>query len=139
MTRDRYAVDPLDVERLAWYARFKLRRVKARGDTGVLLSSIIRTPARGVSFRQPVVGISEGDTRLCLCSPQSKFPKFARLEPGEHDLSFIAVRTPTAGSGFQRRIELGEGDVFVAICWPIQPRTIFGRSSSEDHWYIGVV
>jgi hypothetical protein len=132
-------VDPLEVERLGWYARLKLGRIKARGDTGVLLSAIIRTPPRGISFRQPAVGISEGGTRLCLCGPQSKSPKFVRLEPGEHDLLFIASRTAKSGSGFQRRINLNKGDVFVAVCWPIQPWTIFDASPSVDHWYMGVV
>jgi hypothetical protein len=99
----------------------------------------VRTPAHGVTFKAPTVSIEEGDTILGIKSrTRSRRPKFIRLDPGEHNLLFIAAR-PRSGSSFDRRFLFEEGDILVVICHPIQPWTIFGRSPEADTWYMDVV
>ena len=48
MRDDPYVVDPLSEIKLSWLVRRRLRRVRQRHETGVLMHGIIRTPARRV-------------------------------------------------------------------------------------------
>jgi hypothetical protein len=48
---DEVAVLPLYGRNIPWFARAKLRRAKKRHRTGVLLSAIIRTPSRAMTFK----------------------------------------------------------------------------------------
>jgi hypothetical protein len=138
MRDDPYVVDPLSEIKLSWLLRCRLRRVRRRHETGLVMQGIIRTPSRSMSRNKPAVAIREGKTRLCLASSSSQLPKWVPLAPGEHNLTFHAARS-RSHSSFDRRFVLVEGDVLVVICEPIQPWTIFGKSPSADHWYMDVV
>jgi hypothetical protein len=140
MRDDPYVVDPLSEIKLSWLVRRRLRRVRQRHETGVLMHGIIRTPVRSMSPKNPVVGIREGKTWLTTASSATltRLPQWAPLASGEHHLTFRAFRV-RSGSSFDRRFVLAEGDVLVAICEPIQPWTIFGKSPSADHWYMDVI
>jgi hypothetical protein len=136
--QDRSVVGALADRKIAWYARRKLAYAKSLGQTGVLLSGVIRTPSRGITSKQSIVSVRVDDTVLCSCSPQSKFPKFAVLGAGPHRLTFDAIRSRSTSS-FERYISLNPGDVLVAICEPIQSWTIFGASPDADRWWLGVM
>jgi hypothetical protein len=60
------------------------------------------------------------------------------LPPGSHSVGFHAARI-TSSSDFEQNFVLEKGQILVAICFPIQPWTIFGKSPSTDRWYLGVV
>ena len=40
---------------------------------------------------------------------------------------------------FTSKLILADGDVLVAVCEPMQPWTMFGKSPTMDHWYMGVI
>lgn len=133
-----YTVDPLGQLKMSWLLRQRLRRVRARQETGLLLQGIIRTPSRSMSSKAPAVAVREGRTRLAIVMSSFQIPKWVPLAPGEHELIFHAVRVRSYSS-FTREFVLAEGDVLVAVCEPIQPWTVFGKSPSVDHWYVGVL
>lgn len=140
MGTDTYSVHPLVELTLPWRVRRKLRKVKRRGWTGVLMHGVIRTPLNSMSPQAPVVAVREATSgrRLGFSSPRSKSPKWADLLPGPHRLRFNAIRARSASS-FEWDVDLGAGDVLLAVCEPIQPWTIFGASPSTDRWYLGMV
>jgi hypothetical protein len=133
-----YTVDPLSQLKISWLLRQRLHRVRGRQLTGLLMQGIIRTPSRSMSSKHPAVSIREGDIGLGMVTLSLQIPKWVPLAPGEHKLTFDAFR-PTSSSSFTRTIDLADGDVLVAVCEPIQPWTIFGKSPSVDHWYLDVV
>ena len=136
-----YMVEPLSEAKLSRVLRSRLRAVAKRHGTGLLMQGIIRTPTRSMSSKNPSVAIRKGETWLCMASSSMLFPRFPKwvtLVPGEHDLAFHAFRSKSHSS-FSKRFALAESDVLVAICEPIQPWTIFGKSPTADHWWIGVI
>lgn len=133
-----YTVDPLSQLKMSWLLRQRLRRVRERHKTGLLMQGIIRTPTRSMSLKKPVVAVREGKTRLGIVMSPFQIPKWVPLAPGEHNLAFQAVR-PRSSSSFTGKLTLADGDVLVAVCEPIQPWSVFGKSPSVDHWYLGVI
>lgn len=134
MRDDPYVVGPLSEIKLSW----RLRRVSQWHETGLLMHGIIRTPSRSMSPKNPGVSIREGKARLCLARSSTQLPKWVPLPPGEHILTFTAVRVRSS-SRFERRFVLAEGDVLVAVCEPIQPWTFYAKSPSADQWHMGVI
>src|SRR5215813_11475622 len=112
MRDDPYVVDPLREIKLSWLVRRRLRRVRHRHQTGLLMHGIIRTPVRSMSPKNPTVAIREGKTWLTTASSAdlTRLPKWAPLAPGEHHLTFHASRV-RSHSTFDRRFVLAEGDV----------------------------
>lgn len=133
-----YTVVALGDARLSFSARRKLRRARHAGRTGLVLQGIIRTGTRSLSGNQAVVGVDEGSKELGMVSAHARSAKWASLSPGRHRLRFIATRTASS-SVFERDFELKGGQILVAVCEPIQPWSPFGRSPTEDRWYIGIV
>ena len=135
-----YTVQPLSEVRLSWLVRFRLRRIRKRHGTGLLMHALIRTPVRSMSANKPVVSVSEGRESLCGSGSASKFPKRVPLAPGAHDLCFHASRSRSRSS-FDKRFTLREGDVLVAVCEPIQQRQWIGyrHPPSADLWYLGII
>jgi hypothetical protein len=131
-------MEPLSEIKLSRSLRRRLRRLRQRHETGLLLQGIIRTPSRSMSPKNPGMSIREGKTWLCTAISWTQFPKWAPLAPGEHQLTFHAYRS-RSHSSFSRRFVLAEGDVLVAVCEPIQPWTMFGKPPSADHWYMDVI
>jgi hypothetical protein len=133
-----HTVEPLNFDRLPWLVKLRLRKIKKKHRTGLLLYAIIRTPTRSMSADKPSVAVRESDRELCACSSYSRLPKWVPLEPGAHELYFHAVRWKSRSS-FDRRIDLKEGDVLVVICEPIQPAVFYAKRPSVDTWYLGVI
>ena len=104
----------------------------------MLMQGIIRTPSRSMSSNNPAVAVREGKSRLGIVMSPFQIPKWVPLAPGVHSLTFHAVRA-RSGSSFTSQLVLADGDVLVAVCEPIQPWSIFGKSPSVDHWYMGVI
>jgi hypothetical protein len=129
-----YSVNSVTEVRLPWLARRKVAEARRGRRTGLVLHGIIRTPPRGVTTHQPIVPVHESGHRLCMASPWSKFPKWVALPPGRHVLRFVTTR-----STFEKEIEIPAGQTLVAVCEPVQPRTIFAPSPPEDRWYVGLV
>jgi len=123
---------------MSWLLRQRLRRVREQHGTGLLMQGIIRTPTRSMSSMNPSVSVREGKNRLGIVMSPFQIPKWVPLAPGEHTLTLHAVR-PRSSSAFTSKLTLADGDVLVAVCEPIQPWTIFGKSPAMDHWYLGVI
>ena len=133
-----YSVNQLTEIKLSWFVRFRLRSIRKKSQTGVILYGIIRTPARSMSSKAPSIAVREGSQRLGFCSPRSRLPKYAHLAPGQHNLLFRASR-PVSSSSFLERVTLAEGDVLVAICEPVQPWVFYAKSPEMDTWYLGII
>jgi len=151
--------------RLPWLIRFRLRQIRRRSQTGLLLYGIFNSSVRTISKYTPIIVVREvvaapgtgtvaADARprllarirrrrertrtLCMCSSTSKFPKWVALDPGPHDLRFVAFRRRTQSS-FDQRFVLLSGDILVAICKPIDAKIIFTKRRSADVWHLGTV
>jgi hypothetical protein len=133
-----YTVDPLSQFKMSWLMRQRLRWIRDRHGTGLLLQGIIRTASHSMSLAKPSVSVREGETRLGMVTSSFQVPKWVPLAPGEHSLTFHAVRLRSSSS-FTAKFTVAHGEVLVAVCEPIQPWTIFGKSPSVDHWYLGVI
>jgi len=123
---------------MSWLLRQRLRRVREQQETGLLMQGIIRTPTRSISSMKPSVSVREGKNRLGMVMSPFQIPKWVPLAPGEHTLTLHAVRVRSS-SAFTSKLTLTDGDVLVAVCEPIQPWSIFGKSPAMDHWYLGVI
>lgn len=132
-----YTVGTFDVARLTPLGRAWLMWVRKRQRTGLLLCTVIRTPVRSASVKLPVVSLREGNDRLCVAGRHSRSPKWVPLEPGVHDLRFSVARWNESGTSFRRCVNLEPGEVFVAVCEPVQPRVFYAPSPTEDQWYLG--
>lgn len=132
------SVHVLTPAKLPWLVRLKLRSVRKKGLTGVLLYGVIRAGSRSISSKKPSVSVREGRRRLGLCSSSSPLPKWAALAAGTHELLFLASRS-VSSSSFSGQVSLRDGDVLVAVCEPIQPWVIYAKSPSADTWKLGII
>ena len=125
--------------RLPWSVRRRVRVLKRRGRTGLIAHAIL-TPRGGRGRRPPGpdITVHEGNIRLSLSNADNHRPKWTQLPVGSHELTFRATRSG-ASSVLRYGIELAGGDIFVAVCRPIQPWTLFGANPESDEWYLGVV
>jgi hypothetical protein len=131
----------LSAFRLPLLVRFRLRGIRRQRRTGLLLYGMIHTAARSTSKWAPHVSVREGGRSgrlLCRCFRVTKFPKWASLEPGPHDLDFCAARRETARS-FDKSFVLDDGDVVVAVCAPIESRLILTQRRPGYCWYLGIL
>lgn len=133
-----YTVGTFDAARLTPLGRAWLMWARKRQRTGVLLCTVIRTPVPGTTGKAPVVSLREGNDRLCVSGRRSRSPKWVPLEPGVHDLRFSVARWNEPGTSFRRCVNLEPGDVFVAVCEPVQPPVFYAPSPTEDQWYLGI-
>jgi len=119
-----YTVSPVVPEDLPWSVRVWLRlaRKSRKGRAGLILYGIVRQGPRQISRQLPYASISEGKRTLGVRSPTGRLPKWFPSRPGAHEFSFLAGNS-IRSSSFQGRVTLNEGDVLVAVCEPVQPRT----------------
>jgi hypothetical protein len=117
-----YTVSPVVPEELPWLVRLRLRSVRKKGRTGLILYGIIRQGPRQISRQLPYAGLMEGKRHLGTRSPSAHLPKWKSLSPGTHEILFLAGNR-IRSSNFDARITLDEGDVLVAVCEPVQPNT----------------
>lgn len=126
-------------EKIPWGARIRLHRALKKGQTGLLLHAEIREPPRSISPHWSTVWVSESGEQLCACSKVERLPKFTELKPGIHKIKFIVTRRGKDDTSFAREINLGKGDIFVALCDPVQPNVFYRKSKEVDHWRLGII
>jgi hypothetical protein len=131
-------VSPVVPADLPWLVRVRLRSARKKGRTGLILYGIIRQSPRAMTRQLPFATIREGKRNLGSCSPVERLPKWVPLAPGAHELSFHAGNT-IKFSAFDERVTLNEGDVLVAVCEPVQPRTFYAKSPEADMWRLGII
>lgn len=126
-------------ERLPWRARRRLQKAHRRGRTGLLLVAEIREPIRAPVEKAGSVLLLEGGKELCYRSKFNRSPKFVEMATGVHDVEFVVVRNRVRkSSSFRRAFTLREGEIFVAICDPVQWNTFYRKSPLMDSWVIGI-
>jgi hypothetical protein len=133
-----YSVRPVVPADVPWPARVRLRSARRKGRTGLILYGIIRQSPRAMTRQLPFATVSEGKRDLASCSPVERRPKWVPLAPGQHELRFHAGNT-LRFSVFDERVSLDEGDVLVAVCEPVQPRTFYAKSPEADRWSLGII
>ncbi|WP_035842074.1 hypothetical protein [Kitasatospora azatica] len=125
--------------KLPWTVRLRLRWVRQHGGTGLLMHASIREPVRSLSLKSPVVTAWEGRKDLCSVSCEGHLPRFVALDPGTHRLTFQVARLRGGSTSFERIVELLPGQVFLALCDPVQADVFYRRSLAEDSWTLGTV
>jgi len=124
--------------RLPWSVRRRVRRLKRRGRAGIVLAAVMASGRRRMSSLDPTVSLSGNSIRLSLSSVYVRRSDEVRCAAGSYQLTLRVARSRLRSS-FDYGIELADGDVFVAVCRPIQPWTLFGSNPESDEWYLGVV
>ncbi|MFE0463094.1 hypothetical protein ACFW1A_27950 [Kitasatospora sp. NPDC058965] len=126
-------------QKLPWTVRRRLARVRAEGRTGLLMHASIREPVRSMSLKSPVVSVAEHRQVLCSASKDGHLPKFVALDPGTHRLQLAVVRLRGGSTSCEQVVELAPGQVYLALCDPLQPNVFYHRSLPEDLWTLGTV
>lgn len=68
-----------------------------------------------------------------------KRPAFVDLPAGNHDLTFRVIRArQSRETSFKKEVSLQQGDIFMALCEPVQPNVFYRKSPEEDTWRIGL-
>lgn len=135
---DPYTVVPLKEITLPRRLQRQLHNAQERHDTGVLLHGIIWMSPQSMSPKRPTLAIWEGKKRLCIFTSYDRRPRWASLEPGEHDITFHVSRSRSSNR-FTTTHTLATGDILVAVCEPIQAWTIGKTSPLSDKWHISVL
>ncbi|MER5499767.1 MULTISPECIES: hypothetical protein [unclassified Streptomyces] len=125
-----------DDEKVPRRVRSALGRANRRGRTGLLFHADMRSSFRSFTFKWAIVLIERGGVELCHKDGTTlRGPKFVDLSPGAHTLTFRVVRARRSrGTLFEKEIFLRKGDVFMALCEPIQPNVFYRKSPEEDIW-----
>lgn len=125
---------PASVRLLLWYTR-------RRGKSGLLFHCAMRDNFRSMTLKWSIVTIEWNGKTLCEMSGTTfKRPMFVCLPPGKYELTFRVIRARRSrGTVFREQVFLREGDVFLALCEPIQPNTFYRKSPTEDTWRIGIL
>ncbi|MFI9381135.1 hypothetical protein [Kutzneria sp. NPDC052558] len=130
-----FSVWELSELKLPWVVRRRVRRL--RGHAGIVLGAVTAPDStRSGSFNSTAVSLSGNGIRLSLSTLNSHRAVAARLPAGPYRLAMEAARSPSS-SLFEYGIELADGDVFVAVCRPIQRRTLFGANPESNDWHLG--
>lgn len=122
--------------RLQWRTRQLIRRARRRGQTGLLFQVDLRDPFRSMSPKWCMVYITEGGKWLCgLDRTSFNKVRFIPLPPGPHTLRLEVMRySRRRSTRVQQEVVLGEGDVLLVTCEPVQPHVFYRRSPSADAW-----
>ncbi|MFF3391190.1 hypothetical protein ACFYW1_09720 [Streptomyces sp. NPDC002669] len=125
-----------DDEKVPRRVRSALGRADRRGRTGLLFHADMRSSYRSFTFKWAIVLIECDGVEVCHKDGTTlRRPKFVDLSPGVHTLSFRVIRARRSRETFfEKEIHLRNGDVFVALCEPIQPNVFYRRSPEEDTW-----
>ncbi|WP_406412287.1 hypothetical protein OG923_25145 [Streptomyces halstedii] len=123
-------------EKIPLSARFLLWLTKKRGRSGLLFHCAMRDSFRSVTLKWSIVSVErEGETLCEMTGTTIKRPMFVKLPPGPHELTFRVIRASRRkGTLFTKKIILRKGDVFLAMCEPIQPNVFYRKSPQKDTW-----
>lgn len=134
VAKSTYSVNALSEIKFPWLVRRKMRTMRKKNITGLIIYGIIKTGPRSVARTQARMGVGENDRLLGFCSANSFLPKLIPLRPGVHELLFIGRST-----SFRKSMTLKDGDAVVAICEPAHSWALFAEKSDVDKWWIGII
>ncbi|MEV6162288.1 hypothetical protein AB0L71_10215 [Streptomyces sp. NPDC052052] len=127
--------------RLKWRSRYLIHRARRRGRTGLLIQVDLRDPIRSMSPKWCLVSVRKGDRMLCSVD-RTNFRKvrFVPLPPGPHLLRLETLRTRRRRSTHvERTVVLGQGDILLVTCDPVQPNVFYRRSPEADTWSLQIL
>ncbi|MFD5309972.1 hypothetical protein [Streptomyces ardesiacus] len=122
--------------RLKWRSRYLIHRARRRGRTGMLLQVDLRDPRRSMSLKWCLVSVTESGRQLCSVDRTSiRKVRFIPLPPGPHPLHLEVKRhRKRRCTQTQQNVVLGQGDVLLVTCDPVQPNVFYRRSPVVDTW-----
>jgi hypothetical protein len=122
--------------RLKWRSRFLIRKARWRGQTGLLVQVDLRDPVRSMSPKWCRVSVAEDGRELCGVDRTTlRKVRFILLPPGPHALQLEVLRARRKGSTrVEGNVVLGQGDILLVTCDPVQPNVFYRRSSEADTW-----
>ncbi|WP_329422729.1 hypothetical protein OG810_35745 [Streptomyces sp. NBC_01693] len=128
-------------ERIPLSARLLLWWAKKRRRSGLLFHCAMRDSFRSVTLKWSIVSIEcEGETLCEMTNTTIKRPMFIDLPPGRRELAFRVIRArKKMGTLFKEEVNLREGEIFIALCEPIQPNVFYRKSPAKDTWKVGQV
>ncbi|MFE7333173.1 hypothetical protein ACFU8W_52110 [Streptomyces sp. NPDC057565] len=122
--------------RLKWRSRYLIHRARRRGQTGLLLQVDLRDGPRSMSLKWCLVSVTESGRDLCSVDRTSiRKVRFIPLPPGPHPLHLEVMRyRKRRSTQVQRNVVLGQGDILLVTCDPVQPNVFYRRSPVVDTW-----
>ncbi|MFF1261218.1 hypothetical protein ACFVZT_30920 [Streptomyces sp. NPDC058321] len=127
--------------RLKWRSRYLIHKARRQGRTGLLIQVDLRDPPLSMSPKWRLVSITEGERRLHGTDRTSlRTVRFVSLSPGSHSLQLEVQRTHRRRSTrVDREAVLGQGDILLVTCDPVQPNVFYRRSPEVDTWSLHIV
>jgi hypothetical protein len=122
--------------RLKWRSHYLIHKARRRGRTGLLLQVDLRDPPRSMSVKWCLVAVAESGHRLCSVDRTSmRKIRFVPLPPGPHPLHLEVTRhRKRCCTQAQQNVVLGQGDILLVTCDPVQPNVFYRRSPVVDTW-----
>ncbi|MER5503480.1 MULTISPECIES: hypothetical protein [unclassified Streptomyces] len=122
--------------RLKWRSRYLIHKARRRGRTGLLLQVDLRDPPRSMSLKWCLVSVTESGRELCSIDRTSiRKVRFIPLSPGSHPLHLEITRYRNrCSTQVQQDVVLGQGDILLVTCDPVQPNVFYRRSPEVDTW-----
>lgn len=127
--------------RLKWRSRYLIHKARRRGRTGLLIQVDLRDPLRSMSPKWCLVSARAGERILCsMDRTKLRKVRFIPLPPGPHSLRLETLRTRKRRSTqVERRVVLGQGDILLVTCDPVQPHVFYRRSPEADTWSLQIL
>jgi len=134
-------VDSVFDGRLKWRSRYLIRRARRRGQTGLLIQVDLRDPPRSMSPKWCLVSITEGERRFCSVDRSTiRTVRFVPLLPGPRSLRLEVLRSRRRHSTHvERTVVLGQRDILLVTCDPVQPNVFYRRSPDADTWSLQIL
>ncbi|MFJ4858362.1 hypothetical protein [Streptomyces sp. NPDC088730] len=122
--------------RLKWRSRYLIHKARRRGRTGLLLQVDLRDPPRSMSLKWCLVSVTESGRQLGSIDRTSiRKVRFITLPPGPHSLQLEVTRhRERRCTQAQQNVVLGQGDILLVTCDPVQPNVFYRRSPVVDTW-----
>ncbi|MEV5678498.1 hypothetical protein AB0L68_26730 [Streptomyces sp. NPDC052164] len=127
--------------RLKWRSRYLIHRARRRGRSGLLLQVDLRDPPRSMSLKWCLVSVAESGRQLCRVDRTSiRKVRFIALPPGPSLLQLEVTRyRKRSSTQAQRNVVLGQGDILLVTCDPVQPNVFYRRSPVVDTWSVRIL
>lgn len=134
-------VDSVFNGRLKWRSSYLIRRARRRARTGLLIQVDLRDPPRSMSPKWCLVSVTEGERQFCSVDRSTiRTVRFVPLLPGPHSLQLEVLRTRKRRSTrVERTVVLGQGDILLATCDPVQPNAFYRCSPEADTWSLQIL
>lgn len=127
--------------RLKWRSRYLIHRARRRGRTGLLLQVDLRDGPRSMSLKWCLVTVAESGHQLCSADRASiRKVRFIPLLPGPHPLHLEVTRhRKRRSTQVQHNVVVGQGDILLVTCDPVQPNVFYRRSPAVDTWSVQIL